>query len=473
MDDLRQIEDLVRRGARLCSHSGQVTAGDVFIALPGTHVDGARFVPDAVSRGAVAVVTARGVAVPAGVLHAEVENPAQTLGELARIAYGGAGYPCVVGITGTNGKTTTTYLVEAILAASGRKVGVVGTVACRWPGNEAPSSMTTPDVLTLHQTLGRMARDGVDTVVLEVSSHALHQNRLAGIAVEIGVFTNLTQDHLDYHHTMEEYFAAKALLFHAQGKACRLAAINADDPWGRRLAQSRPDAVTFGLAEHADVRGCVQRMDLTGMRLAMTWQGRRWEVASPLVGAYNAQNLLAAQTVGLLLGLDPNTFAVALEHAGGAPGRLERVPHPRGVHVFVDYAHTPDALDKVCATLRAVGKGRLIVVFGCGGDRDPGKRPLMGEAVARHAHVAVVTSDNPRSEDPEAIIDAVMPGLAQAPRVLRESDRRTAIALALAEARPGDAVLIAGKGHESVQIIGQRRLPFSDVAVARELAACA
>lgn len=473
MDKLQQIEDLVRRGAGLRSHSGQVTAGDVFVALPGTRVDGARFVSHAVSRGAVAVVTARGVEVPSGVLHAEVDNPAQTLGALAQIAYGGAGYPRVVGITGTNGKTTTTYLAEAILAACGHKVGVVGTVACRWPRHETPASMTTPDILSLHQLLGRMAHDGVDTAVLEVSSHALHQNRLAGIAVEVGVFTNLTQDHLDYHHTMEEYFTAKALLFQVQGKACRWAAVNIDDPWGQRLAQIRPDAVTFGMAAHAVLRGSVQRMDLSGMCLATCWKGRRWEVVSPLVGDYNAQNLLAAQAVGLVMGLDPDTFAPALAGACGAPGRLERVSHAGGVHVFVDYAHTPDALDKVCATLRTVGNGRLIVVFGCGGDRDPGKRPRMGEAVARHAHVAVVTSDNPRSEDPEAIIEAIMPGLARAPRVLREPDRRAAIALALAEAQPGDAVLIAGKGHESVQIIGQERLPFSDVAVARELVACA
>ncbi len=475
MDKLAQVVALVRAGAAVCSHSGQVTPGGVFVAVPGTAVDGTRFVPEAVARGAVAVVVARDrlVAVPAGVVLAAVDDPREALGVLAAAAYGGEGYPRLVGITGTNGKTTTSYLVEAILRAAGKRVGVLGTVACRWPGQSLPAAMTTPDTLTLHHLLGQMQQAGVDTAVLEVSSHALHQHRLAGLMVEVGVFTNLSQDHLDYHQTMEEYFAAKARLFLHPQHRCQQAAINADDPWGQRLLASRPEALSFGLRSEAAMRGRVVHMDLSGMRLEMQWGGTRWEVTSPLVGAYNAENLLAAQAAGLLLGLSPEDFPAALAKAQGAPGRLERVPHPRGVHVFVDYAHTPDALDKVCATLRTVsGEGRLIVVFGCGGDRDASKRPRMGEAVARHADVAVVTSDNPRSEDPQAIINAIMPGLAAAPRVLREADRRVAIGLALAEARPGDAVLIAGKGHETVQIVGQERLPFSDVVVATELAQC-
>jgi UDP-N-acetylmuramoyl-L-alanyl-D-glutamate--2,6-diaminopimelate ligase len=473
MDNWQHILRLVEAGAGIQMDSRKVQAGDIFCAVPGVHTDGAQFIPHALAQGAAGVVVGPKArdAVPAGVPYAVVEDPLAALGELARLAWGKAGYPALVGVTGTNGKTTTTYLVEALLQRSGRRPGVMGTVACRWPGEEQPATMTTPDPITLHRILGRMAADGVDCVVLEVSSHALQQRRLAGLEVEVGVFTNLTQDHLDYHGTMDAYFAAKSRLFLDPASACRRAVVNADDPWGRKLLAARPDALTFGLQETADLRGCVRTMGLAGMDLELHWNGRTHSLHSPLVGMFNASNILAAIGVAIALDLPPAAWD-ALETAVGAPGRLQRIPHPRGVHVFVDYAHTPDALEKVCATLRALEPGRLLVVFGCGGDRDAGKRPLMGAAAARYAHVVVVTSDNPRSEDPEAIIDAIMPGLAGAPQVVQEVDRRQAIARALAEARPGDAVLIAGKGHERVQILGNQTIPFSDVQVAQELAQC-
>lgn len=469
--DLAQVLDLLRSGAGLRTHSGEVEAGDVFVSLSGSTDKGARYIQEAVGKGAGVVVHADGMTLnyQSGVEFVAVNHPSRTLGLLARTAFGTEGrMPRIVGVTGTNGKTTTAYLVHDLLAHNGFCTGLIGTVSCRWPGVETAATMTTPDCLTLHRLIGRMCGDGVDALVMEISSHALDQDRIAGVPVDIGVFSNLTQDHLDYHGSMEKYFEAKARLFTDSEHACRRGAVNVDDEYGRRLHGMREDLLSFGLdGAKARLQGRITAAGTWGMVLNMRYEGRQWELRTGLMGRYNASNLLAAQAVGLLLGFDPGQLE-CLQASTGAPGRLQRVPNNRGLDIFVDYAHTPDALDKVSAALKGMGFGRLITVFGCGGDRDAGKRPLMGQAAARHADVVVLTSDNPRTENPQSILDQVEPGLTQARRVVREADRRTAIGLAIELMQPGDALLIAGKGHEDYQIIGREKHHFSDFEVVQE-----
>jgi UDP-N-acetylmuramoyl-L-alanyl-D-glutamate--2,6-diaminopimelate ligase len=467
---LENVLDMLRNGTGLRTHSARVQAGDVFVALSGTRVDGARFIDDALSRGARVVVHGPEASVTPreGVAYLSVADPARTLGVLARAAFGTESrLPRVIGVTGTNGKTTTAHLIHHLLRENGISAGLIGTVRCSWPGTDIPASMTTPDCLSLHELVGRMTRDGVDCLVMEVSSHALDQQRLAGLPVEVGVFTNLTQDHLDYHGDMERYFEAKARLF-LGAEPCARGLVNMDDAYGRRLKAERPDLLGMGVdAGDAELRAEIMSFGTWGMHLAVAHGDRRLELKTGLVGRHNASNLLSAVGAGLLLGLDFGAME-CLGRAVGAPGRLERVPNDRGLDIFVDYAHTPDALEKVCVALKAMGFARLITVFGCGGDRDATKRPLMGRVVARHADVAVVTSDNPRTEHPESILDQIEPGLRGAGTVLREVDRRTAIGLAIDAMRPGDALLIAGKGHEDYQIVGTEKRHFSDFEAVQE-----
>ena len=467
--NLENVLDMLRKGTGLRTHSGTVQAGDVFVALPGTRGDGARYADDAVARGARVVVHAAGADVPRrdGVAYVAVEHPGRTLGVLARAACGTEGrLPRVIGVTGTNGKTTTAHLIHHLLLENGIAAGIIGTVRCSWPGTDIQATMTTPDCLSLHELVGRMVRDGVECLVMEVSSHALDQDRLAGLPVEVGVFTNLTQDHLDYHGDMERYFEAKARLF-LGGDRCARGVVNLDDGYGRRLKDARPDLLGMGLDADAELSAKILDFGTWGMRLAVNCGGTGFELQTGLVGRHNAYNLLSAAGAGLLLGLEPGALA-CLSGATGAPGRLERVPNGRGLDIFVDYAHTPDALEKVSVALKGMGFARLITVFGCGGDRDATKRPLMGRAVARHADVVVMTSDNPRTEDPESILDQIEPGLNGAKNVVREADRRKAIGLAIEAMRPGDALLIAGKGHEDYQIVGTEKRHFSDFETVRE-----
>ncbi|MDR2124179.1 MAG: UDP-N-acetylmuramoyl-L-alanyl-D-glutamate--2,6-diaminopimelate ligase [Desulfovibrio sp.] len=416
---------------------------------------------------------------PAVVLAAD---PRAALGRLACALYDtDRQCPEVVGITGTNGKTTTSLLLECLLRAQGCAVGVIGTISRRWPGYEEESSLTTPDCLTLHSMLARMRDAGVRYALMEVSSHALDQQRVAGVPFTTALLTNLTQDHLDYHADMEDYFLAKEKLFLPPERggtpsADKRKAANADDPYGRRLLDSFPDALGFGLGENTTgrpdenlLRGRVLSMNREGLLLSVRHAGREWTLSSPLVGDFNAMNLLAAQAAGLAMGMTAKEFA-ALSAFTGAPGRLERVPNGRALHLFVDYAHTPDALTKVLSALRAAGFARVVTVFGCGGNRDRTKRPLMGAAVAALSDVAVLTSDNPRDEDPEAVMDDVLPGLAGCPRVIREADRKKAVILALDLLGRNDALLVAGKGHEPYQLIRGVKYPFSDRAVLAEAA---
>jgi UDP-N-acetylmuramoyl-L-alanyl-D-glutamate--2,6-diaminopimelate ligase len=462
---------LARTGTPVCTHSGKVEHGDIFVALPGTRVDGAEYIPQALERGAAYVVTRH---VPPGLLDVRGKivihpNPAQALGELAGAYFGTEALRArVIGITGTNGKTTTTYLLEHLLTGNGFKVGVIGTVNYRWGGKEYPADMTTPDCLRLHHLLAQMDKDGVDWICMEVSSHALDQDRVAGICFDYAVFTNLTQDHLDYHLNLENYFQAKAKLFTPKQSRKPKAIINGDDKFGQRLKKTALDPLCYGLGEDNDLIAASVIESRQGLRLECKFHNKQWSMSSSLVGRFNAFNLLAALGVGLKLGMGEMELKV-LEGFQGVPGRLQRVGNKKGLNIFVDYAHTPDALENVCKTLKNIDFDRLIVLFGCGGNRDRAKRPLMGQAVARYADLAVITSDNPRNEEPEAIIRDILPGIKGRVEIEIEPDRKKAIKLAISRMEKGDVLLIAGKGHEDYQEIKGKKIPFHDARVVEEI----
>jgi UDP-N-acetylmuramoyl-L-alanyl-D-glutamate--2,6-diaminopimelate ligase len=472
---------LVGRGLMVRTDSREVRPGEVFALMPAAGDKSAEFLAQALGKGAAWVVAGPEVLLP----HSEtarlmtVADVPDALGQLAARHFRTHKQAMqVVAVTGTNGKTTITYLLEGLLAAAGRKVGVLGTVSYRWPGTSIEANLTTPGCWRLHELFARMSADAVDTVVMETSSHALHQKRVAGLEFDACALINLTQDHLDYHVDFEGYYQAKKLLFSSFPRADKFKAANADDPYGLRLLSELPDAVGFTLANAAApannrmLKGTMTSCTGKGVSLRMEYEGKCWTLGSGLVGAHNASNLMAAQAVGLGLGLNPGDMQ-ALSPFTGVPGRLERVPNDKGLNIFVDYAHTPDALVNVLGALRALDFSRVLTVFGCGGDRDRTKRPLMGRAVAKLSDVAVLTSDNPRHEDPLSIMADVRPGLADAPAgltVIEEPDRYKALCQAIALMGPGDALLVAGKGHESYQQVGDVKHPFSDVlAVGRAI----
>ena len=478
------LSELVRRGlAREVRGDAEVAVsgvrhdsraiepGDLFVAVPGRSVDGAKFVAGALARGAVAIATERELAVDVPQLL--VDDARIALGALAAAVYGDpTSALAVVGVTGTNGKTTTTWMIDEALRALGRAPALLGTVESRGPGLRAPAPYTTPEGDEIAR-FARTVRDaGATHLVMEVSSHALAQHRADAVDFDVAAFTNLTQDHLDFHGTMEEYFAAKRRLFTELSP--RASVINVDDDAGARLARELEGPVTRVSREGAEAEIVVESwsMEREGLSALVRCRGEQAELRSAMIGAHNVDNLLLA--LGCLMALEvPLGEAVdALGKTRGAPGRLERIDGLEGVMVLVDYAHTPDALSRALAALRPITPGRLFVVFGCGGDRDRGKRPLMGEVAARGADVAILTSDNPRTEDPLAILAAIEPGVAAGGmtrgRALAarsydvEEDRREAIRRAIFAARPGDSVLIAGKGHEDYQLRGTSRLHFDD-----------
>jgi UDP-N-acetylmuramoyl-L-alanyl-D-glutamate--2,6-diaminopimelate ligase len=454
--------------------SRRVVPGACFACIPGALTDGHDHAPEAVARGAVALLVERPLAID--VPQAEVGSVRAALGPVAATFFGHPSTAMrVLGVTGTNGKTTTTYLLEAIARRAGDRVGVIGTVGARVAGESIDTLHTTPEADDLQGLLARMRDAGAGTVAMEVSSHALAQRRVDGVRFAAACFTNLSHEHLDYHGTLDEYFAAKARLFDRAFTGA--VAINVDDPRGVELAAQaraqRLDLWTYA-ADRADAD--LGALDVTfGPRatratLVDRRDGTRATLDVPLVGSFNLANALAAAATARAAGFDLDTVATGLAEPVIVPGRFEPVDAGQPFAVLVDYAHTPDALARVLAAARPLtgDGGRVLCVFGCGGDRDPAKRPLMGAAVAAGADVAVLTSDNPRSEDPQAIADAVLPGLAGAPDVRVELDRRAAIALALAAARAGDVVVVAGKGHETGQTAGGRTVPFDDRVVARE-----
>jgi UDP-N-acetylmuramoyl-L-alanyl-D-glutamate--2,6-diaminopimelate ligase len=441
--------------------SDEVTPGSLFFCVPGGRVDGHDFAEEAVGRGASALVVDHWL--PVDVAQARVPSVREAMGPVAAAFYDRpADRMTVVGVTGTSGKTTVTYLLEAVFRAAGWRPGVIGTTGVRVDGRPTPLARTTPEAPDLHRLLAEMAGGGVRAVAMEVSSHGLEQGRVGGIRYRVAVFTNLSQDHLDYHGTMTEYLAAKALLF-TPGRSER-AVVNHDNAEGRGLAGRIP-TLTFGLRPGADVQGT--DVETTSRGIGFRVDGV--EVRSPLHGRFNVENCLAALASARCLGIADAVAAEAIGSVAGIPGRMEAVDAGQDFLVLVDYAHKPDGVENVLRTARSLTTGRLIVVLGCGGDRDRGKRPLMGHAATANADLAVITSDNPRSEDPLAIIAEIVPGAESGGGAFMvEPDRRAAIALALGEARPGDVVVIAGKGHETYQELADRTIPFDDRLVAAE-----
>ncbi len=435
------------------SHDSRlVEPGALFCCLPGRRSDGHRHAAEAVRRGAVALLCDRPL--EAGVPRLLVADSRREMGRAAAAFWGHPSRQLeVVGVTGTNGKTTTTWLLRAILEAAGRSTGLIGTLG---------GTMTTPESTELQAALASMVEAGASAVAMEVSSHALAQARVEGTSFTLAVFTNLSRDHLDFHTSMEDYFSVKARLFEAGRTAG--AVVNVDDLHGRLLFETAQVPTTsFSRSEVTDVT--------IGMDGSVgTWRGRRLRV--PLGGSANLANALAAATAAVAMGVDEGEVVDGLASAPPVPGRYEHVACGQPFDVVVDYAHTPDALEQLLVAARSGGGGRVIVVFGCGGERDRQKRPLMGRAAATLADVIIVTSDNPRAEDPAAIAAEVVAGADGPGRVQVELDRRAAIHLALSSAGPGDVVLVAGKGHETVQVVGRRNEKFSDrEVVGQELAA--
>lgn len=463
----------------LTDDSRMVKPGTLFVAVKGERVDGHQYVAQAVKAGAAAVVLQQevaGIAVPT----IRVADSRRALGVLGS-AYRGnpSAHMRMVGVTGTNGKTTITYLCKAILESAGRQVGLIGTVAYQIGAERIPASHTTPGALELQDLLARMLAARLDSVVMEVSSHALALDRTVGCEYDVAVFTNLTQDHLDFHRDMDDYFAAKLRLFTGlddQGAKPRTkrAIVNLDDPRGVQIKQAATVPVwTYGLGAGADLRAEDVKLTVSGTTFSLVTPTGRTRVESHLVGEHNVYNVLAAIGVGLHEGLSLEAVSRGIAAVRNVPGRFERVEAGQPFAVVVDYAHTEDALIRLLSAAQRLKTGRVITVFGCGGDRDRTKRPKMGRAAVEQSDVVVLTSDNPRTEDPLAILREVEVGVKEAlgrhPHVQYHmvADRREAIGSAVREARPGDMVLIAGKGHEDYQIVGTTKLHFDDREEAR------
>ena len=486
--------DLDRQVGGLAYDSRRVRDGDIFFALPGTVTDGHDFVDDAVERGAAAVVVERRVPLPRKVTWVRVQNVRRTMGRWAAAYYA---HPsrrmALVGVTGTNGKTTATYLLESIFAAAGMPCGVIGTINYRYGNHVFPAPYTTPEAVDLQALLAEMAAAGVRSLGMEVSSHALEMERVRGIDFDGALFTNLSRDHLDFHGDMERYFLAKQRLFTdylvESSKLKKFAVIHGSDPRGRELLEAVVhaglEAVSYGLEAEWDIHPVEFSSNLDGLRGAIQIKGHQVSFSTGLIGAANMENVLGAVAVGFALGIPQGSIIKGLAAVIAVPGRLERIANDRGITVLVDYAHTPDALERVLRALRPLTQGRLLVLFGCGGDRDPGKRPIMGEIAAELGDLVLLTSDNPRTENPARILEAVEEGVRRRGMARLalpgargrvedrstgywvEPDRRAAIGLGLRLARDKDLFLIAGKGHEDYQIIGRERIHFDDREVVR------
>ena len=453
--------------------SRQAGPGVLFACRPGQRVDGHDFAGQAVAAGSPALLVERLCDLP--VPQIVVSSVADVLGHAAAAIHG---YPSraltLVGVTGTNGKTTTTHLLESAFRAAGHVTGLIGTVQTRVAGQAVPGVRTTPESTDLQRLLARMVSAGATAAAMEVSSHGLALGRVAGTSFAVAVFTNLSQDHLDFHADLEDYYAAKARLFlpaHTQA-----AVVNVDDPWGHRLAAAAPVPVLrvslSGAAEDADVTALDADEGPEGWTITVACAGMRLRLRTRLLGRFNAENALCALAAAHAAGIDLDAAAAGIAALDGVPGRMERVDAGQPFTVLVDYAHTPDSVAHVLSAARSLaGHKRVLVVVGCGGDRDPTKRPLMGRVAAQLADFVVLTSDNPRSEDPLAILDMMASGARAVPGATWaiEPDRRAALALALQQADPGDVVVIAGKGHEPYQTIADRTMPFDDRLVAREL----
>ena len=471
---IRQVTGSLDRNVESIAYdSRRVQRNGLFVALRGEKTDGHQFIDQAIERGASVIVTEREEKQPR-VTSLVVENTRTAVADLAAVFYG---FPAtrlkMAAVTGTNGKTTTTFLIKHICEKAGLHCGLIGTVRYEIGERVLPAIRTTPESLDLQELLAQIANAGCRAAAMEVSSHALAQERTRGLEWDVAVFTNLTQDHLDFHGTMENYFESKAKLFtelaQQKKKQKPVAIINIDDRYGTQLLgkiDKNISVTTFGMGARADFRASNYRTEFGGTSYQLDARGKSYLVRVPLIGRFNVANSLAALAAANALGLSLREAILSLGKSPQVPGRLEAVPAKRQFQVFVDYAHTPDALLNVLKTLRELAPARLIVVFGCGGDRDRQKRPLMAEAVDRNADFAIITSDNPRKEDPNAIIAEVEKGF-RSNRYEKVPDRAEAIKRAIELAQPRDIVLIAGKGHENYQEFADHTVPFDDMQVAR------
>jgi UDP-N-acetylmuramoyl-L-alanyl-D-glutamate--2,6-diaminopimelate ligase len=464
----REAQDVEVAGVQ--NDSRRIRPGDLFVAIRGAKFDGFAHVEDAVARGAVAVVSDRPTKPGVAVAWIRVEAPRRALGELsARLRGNPAEKLVLAGVTGTNGKTSTATLIEAILSRRFGRAGLLATTLYRTPRREIPAGRTTPEAPLIQEILAELVAEGVPAASLEVSSHALVLDRVAGCRFDVAVFTDLTRDHLDFHGDMESYYAAKKLLFDMRKPGAR-GVVNVDDAYGRRLL-SEASAPMEGFSpsgNEAAYRAEAVHCDLSGTSFDVVHSGGRFRLASPLLGRFQVGNLLGAAAAGLCLGIAPDEIASAVAGVRDVPGRLERVEAGQPYTILVDYAHTPDALERLLLSVRELTDRKVILVFGCGGDRDAGKRAPMGEIAGRLSDIPIATSDNPRSENPEAILRAVEKGLQASGNTkhLKVVDRGEAIRQAIELANPGTVVVIAGKGHETTQVIGDKEIPFDDRRVA-------
>jgi UDP-N-acetylmuramoyl-L-alanyl-D-glutamate--2,6-diaminopimelate ligase len=471
---VRQIIGPVDRTVESIAYdSRRVQRNGLFVALRGEKVDGHEFIEQAIEKGATAILSEREEK-QARATCVMVENTRTAMADLAAIFYG---FPVrklkLAGVTGTNGKTTTTFLIKHICEKAGLRCGLIGTVRYEIGERILPATRTTPESLDLQELLAQIVNAGCKAAAMEVSSHALAQERTRGLEWDTAVFTNLTQDHLDFHGTMEDYFDAKAKLFTQlvaqQKKRKPVAVVNIDDRYGEQLLNridKKISVVTYGMGARADFRASSYRMEFGGTSYQLDAKGKSYLVRVPLIGRFNVANSLAALAAANALGVGLREAVLSLSKSPQVPGRLEAVPAKRQFQIFVDYAHTPDALLNVLKTLRELAPRRLIVVFGCGGDRDRQKRPLMAGVVDQNSDHAIITSDNPRKEDPDAIIAEVEKGF-RSNHYEKVTDRTAAIARAIELAQPRDVVLIAGKGHENYQEFADHTVPFDDIQVAR------
>jgi UDP-N-acetylmuramoyl-L-alanyl-D-glutamate--2,6-diaminopimelate ligase len=486
-DVVKTSGDLQSEVVSITEDSRAVGPDSVFVAIQGTQQDGHQFVNQAFAQGATAVVVEEGgfrgdpaEFLPTGSAFIQVKNSRKALGLMASQLCGNPSQHLkMVGVTGTNGKTTVTHLAASLLEAHGHQVGLLGTVGYVYGKERREASHTTPAPVQLQDMLREMVRTGTGVGVLEVSSHALALDRVAGCEFDIVVFTNLTQDHLDFHHTMEQYFQAKLHLFTdyvgaGQKSAPKRALVNADDPWAPLILQECPIPVwTFGLHAKADIQAEAVQLGMEGTQFVVNSPLGRMNITSQLVGEHNVSNMLAAIGIGLEMGMTPTFIEQALRSVSNVPGRFERIQEGQDFTVVVDYAHTDDALQRLLEAAQTIKQGRVITVFGCGGDRDTGKRSKMGQVAVKKSDLVIVTSDNPRTEDPQAILADIEEGIADVPLGERcthqtVSDRAMAIQVAIEAASTGDLVLIAGKGHEDYQILGTQKVHFDDREEARK-----
>jgi len=457
----------------LCYDSRKASAGFLFVCIPGLKTDGHQFAAQAIANGARVILAEKVIELPDGITLLVTADCRKALPVVSANFYGRPSHDLkVIGVTGTNGKTTTTHLIKAILEEAGFKTGIIGTLYARIDDTEKVLGHTTPESLDIEEFMAMAKQEGARYVVMEVSSHALDLGRVDQILFDAAVFTNLTQDHLDYHQDMEHYQQSKLRLFKQLHEGTGwFAVVNADDPYGADFIHAASPAYTYAVNQEADVRAIEVDSNLKGSSFKVVTSAEKFEINMKLIGMFSVYNALAAICFALQAGIKAAPIKSALEKVNGVAGRFEQVDCGQDFTVVVDYAHTPDGLENILRTGRQIVKNRLITVFGCGGDRDRSKRPLMGKIAAEWSDFSIVTSDNPRSEEPEAIIDDIVPGLdaVEHSHYAKIVDRRDAIEHAIRLARPGDLVIIAGKGHETYQLVKDQVLDFDDRKVAREI----